>query len=74
VIHTLTQHTGPDEILIAAKVEFAPDLTTQQLVDAINAAEVRVRAIPGIGAARIYVEPAIGPPETVAEAAPPTGS
>ena len=28
VIHTLTQHTGPDEILIAAKVEFDPGLTT----------------------------------------------
>jgi cation diffusion facilitator family transporter len=71
VIHTLTQHTGPDELLIAAKVEFAPELTTQQIVDAINAAEVRVRAIPGIGAARIYVEPDTGAPETVAEAAPP---
>jgi len=71
VIHTLTQHTGPDEILIAAKVEFAPGLTTRQIVDAINAAEVRVRAIPGIGAARIYVEPDLGPAETVAEAAPP---
>ena len=38
VIHTLTQHIGPDELLIAAKVEFDPDLTTEQLVDAINAA------------------------------------
>ena len=71
VIHTLTQHIGPDEILIAAKVEFEPDLTTKQIVDAINAAEERVRAIPGIGTARIYVEPDIGPAETVAEAAPP---
>ncbi|WP_037502450.1 cation diffusion facilitator family transporter [Solirubrobacter soli] len=71
VIHTLTEHIGPDEILIAAKVEFAPDLTTQQIVDAINAAEVRVRAIEGIGTARIYVEPDVGTPETVAEAAAP---
>jgi cation diffusion facilitator family transporter len=69
VIHTLTQHTGPDELLIAAKLEFAPDLNTQQIVDAINAAEERVRAIPGIGAARIYVEPDVGGPETVEEAA-----
>jgi len=74
VIHTLTEHIGPDEILIAAKVEFAPDLTTQQIVDAINAAEVRVRAIPGIGTARIYVEPDVGPPETVEEAAAPPPS
>ena len=71
VIHTLTQHIGPDEILIAAKVEFEPDLTTKQIVDAINAAEERVRAIPGIGTARIYVEPDIGEAETVAEAAAP---
>lgn len=68
VIHTLTQHLGPDELLIAAKVEFEPTLTTQQLVDAINAAEVRVRAV--TGHARIYVEPDMGPPETIMEAAP----
>jgi cation diffusion facilitator family transporter len=72
VIRTLTQHTGPDELLIAAKVEFAPDLTTRQIVDALNAAEVRVRAIPGIGAARIYVEPDVGPAESVVDAAPPS--
>jgi cation diffusion facilitator family transporter len=75
VIHTLTQHIGPDELLIAAKLEFEPDLNTRQIVDAINAAEVRVRAIPGIGTARIYVEPDIGAPETVEAAAapPPSG-
>ena len=71
VIHTLTEHIGPDEILIAAKLEFDPALTVAQLVDAINAAEVRVRAIEGIGTARIYVEPDVGPPETVEEAAAP---
>jgi cation diffusion facilitator family transporter len=76
VIHTLTEHLGPDEILIAAKVEFDPGLTMAQLIDAINAAEVRVRAIEGIGTARIYVEPDVGPPETVEEAAapPPSGA
>ena len=31
-----------------------------------------MRAIPGIGTARIYVEPDIGEAETVAEAAAPT--
>ena len=51
VIHTLTQHTGPDELLVAAKVEFDPELTTPQLVDAINACEARVRAIAGTGRA-----------------------
>jgi cation diffusion facilitator family transporter len=73
VIHTLTQHIGPEELLIAAKLEFDPNLTTGQIVDAINAAEERVRAIPGVGTARIYVEPDVGPPETVAEAGAPSG-
>jgi cation diffusion facilitator family transporter len=70
VIHTLTQHIGPEEILVAAKVEFDPALTTAQLVDAINACEERVRAIAGVGRARIYVEPDIGVRETIEEAAP----
>ena len=70
VIHALTQYTGPDELLVAAKVEFDPELTTAQLVDAINAGEQRVRAIAGIGSARIYVEPDIGPPESITDAAP----
>jgi cation diffusion facilitator family transporter len=44
VIHMRTEHRGPDELLVAAKVEFAPSLTVAQLADAIDAAEVRVRA------------------------------
>ena len=71
VIHILTQHIGPEELLVAAKVEFDPVLTTVQLVEAINACERRVRAIPGAGIARIYVEPDIGERESVAEAAAP---
>lgn len=70
VIHVLTQHIGPDELLIAAKVEFEPGLSTTELVDAINAAERIVRATAGVGDARIYVEPDIGGRESVVEAAP----
>jgi cation diffusion facilitator family transporter len=70
VIHILTQHIGPEELLVAAKVEFDPGLTTEQLVDAINACEERVRAIAGVGSVRIYVEPDIGDRETIARAAP----
>jgi cation diffusion facilitator family transporter len=70
VIHVLTQHLGPDELLIAAKLEFDPRLPTVELVAAINAGERRVRALDGLSGARIYVEPDIGPPESVAEAAP----
>jgi len=70
VIHVLTQHLGPDELLVAAKIEFEPRLTTAALVDAINAAEARVRATPGLGNARIYVEPDFGQRESIVEAAP----
>jgi len=70
VIHVLTQHLGPDELLVAAKLEFDPELTSTELVDAINAAEARVRANPGLESARIYVEPDLGSTETVVEAAP----
>jgi cation diffusion facilitator family transporter len=68
VIHVLTQHIGPEEVLVAAKVEFDPELTTVQLVAAINECEARVRATAGVGAARIYVEPDIGARESIAEA------
>src|SRR5215217_5603085 len=70
VIHVLTQHLGPQDLLVAAKVEFDGDLTTTELVDAINACEERVRATPGVGVARIYVEPDFGRRESVVEAAP----
>jgi cation diffusion facilitator family transporter len=70
VIHVLTQHLGPDELLVAAKVEFEPELTTAQLLDAINACERNVRATAGAAVARIYVEPDIGERESIAEAAP----
>ncbi|MDH3226994.1 MAG: cation diffusion facilitator family transporter [Thermoleophilia bacterium] len=56
LIHMRTQHLGPDELLVAAKVEFAHDLSTKQLADAINAAEVRLReAVPT--ARVVYLEP-----------------
>jgi cation diffusion facilitator family transporter len=70
VIHILTQHLGPEELLVAAKVEFDAALTSAQLVEAIDACEGRVRQIEGVGAARIYVEPDIGERESVAEAMP----
>ncbi len=56
LIHLKTQHIGPDEILVAAKLEFDGTLTFAQLTGSINAAERRVRdAVP---AARvIYIEP-----------------
>ena len=56
LIHLRTQHLGPDEVLVAAKLEFDQDLTTRQLADAINGAETTLRA--AVPMARVvYLEP-----------------
>jgi cation diffusion facilitator family transporter len=43
IIHIRTEHLGPDELLVAAKLVFSPDLSVAQLADAIDAVEVDVR-------------------------------
>jgi cation diffusion facilitator family transporter len=56
LIHLRTMHLGPDELLVATKVELDPSLTFEQVSETINRAEARIRAalgIPGL----IYVEP-----------------
>jgi cation diffusion facilitator family transporter len=56
LIHMRTEHLGPDELLIAAKVEFRRGITVVELSRAIDEAEQRVRAV--IDArAWIYLEP-----------------
>ncbi len=69
-IHVLTQHLGPDELLVAAKVEFDPNLATHELVEAINDCEARVRSAANVSGLRIYVEPDLGPRESLRDAAP----
>ncbi len=58
VIHLKTQHIGPDELLVGAKLSFDGALDLRALAEAINEVEHRVRqAVP---AARvIYIEPDI---------------
>lgn len=56
VIHLITQHLGPEEVLVAAKVEFDSALSMEELARAINACEGRVRSAVPI-ARLIYVEP-----------------
>ena len=58
VIHVLTQHIGPDELLVAVKAEFDSSLSVPQLADAINDCESRIREAVPI-AERIYIEPDI---------------
>ena len=56
VIHLRTEHIGPDDLLVAAKLEFEPTLTFVELADLIDEVERRVRAaVPG--ARVIYIEP-----------------
>lgn len=55
-IHLRTQHLGPDELLVAAKLELSDWLTLREAADAINQIEADLRA--QIPAARlIYIEP-----------------
>lgn len=55
VIHLRTQHIGPEELLVAAKVDLG-DLSSHELASAIDAIEVQVRA--AVPTARvIYLEP-----------------
>jgi divalent metal cation (Fe/Co/Zn/Cd) transporter len=58
LIHMRTQHIGPDELLVAAKLELVSGLSMPEVVEAVNRVESSVRrAVP---AARImYLEPDI---------------
>jgi cation diffusion facilitator family transporter len=56
VIDLRTQHIGPEELLVAAKVEFTETLTSPQIAAAIDEAEASIRKAVPI-ASRIYVEP-----------------
>ena len=56
VIHMRTQHLGPEELLVAAKIEVRHDDTAEAVAAAIDAAEQRVRSAVPI-ARVIYLEP-----------------
>jgi cation diffusion facilitator family transporter len=58
VIHLRTQHFGPDQLLVGAKIVFEAKLTFAQLADAINEVERRVREVVPI-ARPMYIEPDI---------------
>jgi len=55
-IHLRTDHLGPDEIVVAAKVEFEPNLTVAQLASTIDALEAEIRSREP-RATLIFVEP-----------------
>ncbi len=58
LIHVRTQHFGPEELLVGAKVAFDPAYDMEQLTEAINRVEAAVREVVPI-ARPMYIEPDI---------------
>jgi cation diffusion facilitator family transporter len=56
LIHLRTEHLGPDEIVVALKAEFDPNLSIEQLAAAIDRLEAAIRAAEP-RATLIFVEP-----------------
>ncbi|WP_066465070.1 cation diffusion facilitator family transporter [Sanguibacter suarezii] len=69
VIHVKTLHLGPEELLVAAKIEVDVRSGAPEIADAIDAAEARVRAAVPI-ATRIYLEPDLRDRDVRVSAAP----
>jgi cation diffusion facilitator family transporter len=65
VIHLRTEHLGPDDLLVAAKLEFDGDLSVEQLAAAIDEAERELREAVPI-AHLVYIEPDVYRPATPA--------
>lgn len=56
VLEVVTQHLGPEELLVAAHIEFDPDLSGADLIRAIDESEARIRsAVPIVRL--VYLEP-----------------
>lgn len=62
VIHLRTQHFGPEDLLVAAKVEFDDQMSYVELSDAIDRAEKRVRDVEP-AARMLFIEPDVRQPE-----------
>jgi cation diffusion facilitator family transporter len=58
LIHLRTQHLGPEELLVGAKIQFRNDLDMTGLARAIDDTEARIRAVVPI-ARPMYIEPDI---------------
>jgi len=58
LIHLRTMHLSPDQLLVAAKIEFDRSLTIEQLAPAVDATEVALRAAVPLEL-MIYIEPDI---------------
>jgi cation diffusion facilitator family transporter len=64
LIHIRTEYLGPDELLVAAKLEFDERLTIRELADVVNEVEAAVRRdVPEVGL--MYLEPDVTRGRTV---------
>jgi cation diffusion facilitator family transporter len=72
LIHMRTQHLGPEELLIAAKVEFVEEQSVSELAKAIDRVEARIRKVAPISL--IYLEPDLYRPSAEAPADDPSSS
>lgn len=58
LVHLRTEHVGPEELLVVAKVAYEPTLAVEALAAAIDATEAAIRA--AVPTARlIYIEPGL---------------
>jgi cation diffusion facilitator family transporter len=66
ILDLRTQHLGPDELLVAAKIEFDRSLTNPQLSRAIDEVEASIRSVVPL-TIHIYLEPDLFDPERAEE-------
>jgi len=71
VIDMKTLHIGPEQVLLAAKVEFVSNLSFAELTESIDAAEARVRGGSSLAEIWIYLEPDIYDPRYSRASQPP---
>jgi cation diffusion facilitator family transporter len=69
VIHIRTQYLSPDELLIAAKIALVADVPLEEVAQAIDDAELRVRGKVPV-AKLIYLEPDLDRGELAADGGP----
>ena len=69
VIHMRTQHLGPDELLVAAKIEVDGGLNLDDVSALVDSAEQRVRAAVPVRCV-MYLEPDVGRENAAPEPAP----
>jgi cation diffusion facilitator family transporter len=62
LIHLRTEHLGPEQLLVGAKLSFRADLSFAELASTIDRVEARVRAVVP-EACLLYIEPDVYHPE-----------